>query len=183
MSYLISGMYKRVKQDLEPGTFKTIGDSIEILPSYLEKKFKINFWGEEIDEIEEIDISNNKTTLKNKLLIYPNSIFVSNSTDEIIENIYNDLISQKKHFIENNQIEEAERIEKRTELDIEMIKELGYCPGIENYSRYFDKRLVGERPFCLFDYFPEDFLFVIDESHVTIPKLKECMEEIKQKKI
>ena len=172
MSYLISGMYKRVKQDLEPGTFKTIGDSIEILPSYLEKKFKINFWGEEIDEIEEIDISNNKSTLINKLLIYPNSIFVSSSSDEIIENIYRDLNYQKKYFIENNQIEEAERIEKRTELDIEMIKELGYCPGIENYSRYFDKRLVGERPFCLFDYFPEDFLFVIDESHVTIPQVK-----------
>ena len=172
MSYLISGMYNRVKNDLEPGTFKIIGDSLEILPSYIEKKFKINFWGEEIDEIEEIDISNNKTTFLNKLLIYPNSIFVSNSNDEIIENIYNDLNSQKKYFIENNQIEEAERIEKRTELDIEMIKELGYCPGIENYSRYFDKRLVGERPFCLFDYFPEDFLFVIDESHVTIPQVK-----------
>ena len=172
MSYLISGMYNRVKHDLEPGTFKIIGDSLEILPSYIEKKFKINFWGEEIDEIEEIDISNNKTTFINKLLIYPNSIFVSNSNDEIIENIYNDLNSQKKYFIENNQIEEAERIEKRTELDIEMIKELGYCPGIENYSRYFDKRLVGERPFCLFDYFPEDFLFVIDESHVTIPQVK-----------
>jgi excinuclease ABC subunit B len=172
MSYLILGMYNRVKHDLEPGTFKIIGDSLEILPSYIEKKFKINFWGEEIDEIEEIDISNNKTTFLNKLLIYPNSIFVSNSNDEIIENIYNDLNSQKKYFIENNQIEEAERIEKRTELDIEMIKELGYCPGIENYSRYFDKRLVGERPFCLFDYFPEDFLFVIDESHVTIPQVK-----------
>ena len=172
MSYLISGMYNRVKHDLEPGTFKIIGDSLEIFPSYIEKKFKINFWGEEIDEIEEIDISNNKTTFINKLLIYPNSIFVSSSNDEIIENIYNDLNSQKKYFIENNQIEEAERIEKRTELDIEMIKELGYCPDIENYSRYFDKRLVGERPFCLFDYFPEDFLFVIDESHVTIPQVK-----------
>ena len=172
ISYLISGMYNRVKHDLEPGTFKIIGDSVEILPSYIEKKFKINFWGEEIDEIEEIDISNNKSTLIHKLLIYPNSIFVSSSNDEIIENIYNDLNSQKKYFIEKNQIEEAERIEKRTELDIEMIKELGYCPGIENYSRYFDKRLVGERPFCLFDYFPEDFLFVIDESHVTIPQVK-----------
>ena len=172
ISHLISGMYNRVKHDLEPGTFKIIGDSVEILPSYIEKKFKINFWGEEIDEIEEIDISNNKSTFIHKLLIYPNSIFVSSSNDEIIENIYNDLNSQKKYFIENNQIEEAERIEKRTELDIEMIKELGYCPGIENYSRYFDKRLVGERPFCLFDYFPEDFLFVIDESHVTIPQVK-----------
>ena len=172
MSYLISGMYNRVKHDLEPGTFKIVGDSLEIFPSYIEKKFKINFWGEEIDEIEEIDISNNKTNSINKLQIYPNSIFVSNSNDEIIENIYNDLNSQKKYFIENNQIDEAERIEKRTELDIEMIKELGYCPGIENYSRYFDKRLVGERPFCLFDYFPEDFLFVIDESHVTIPQVK-----------
>tara|TARA_Y100000589_G_scaffold46490_3_gene39012 strand:- start:16875 stop:18863 length:1989 start_codon:yes stop_codon:yes gene_type:complete len=172
ISHLISGMYNRVKHDLEPGTFKIIGDSVEILPSYIEKKFKINFWGEEIDEIEEIDISNNKSTFIHKLLIYPNSIFVSSSNDEIIENIYNDLNSQKKYFVENNQIEEAERIEKRTELDIEMIKELGYCPGIENYSRYFDKRLVGERPFCLFDYFPEDFLFVIDESHVTIPQVK-----------
>jgi len=172
MSFLITGMYKRVKYDLEPGTFKVIGDSLEILPSYLEKKYKINFWGDEIEEIEEIDLVTKKTKQRTDLLIYPNSIFISNSSDEIIENILKDLSNQKKYFIKNNQNEEAERLEKRTELDIEMIKELGYCPGIENYSRYFDARLVGERPFCLFDYFPEDFLFVIDESHVTIPQVK-----------
>ena len=168
----ISAMYSRVKHDLEPGTFKIIGDSMEILPSYLEKKYKINFWGEEIEEIEEIDLYNKtKNQIKN-LIIYPNSIFISNTNNEIITNILKDLSIQKEYFIKNNLLDEAERLEKRTELDIEMIKELGYCPGIENYSRYFDKRLVGERPFCLFDYFPEDFLFVIDESHVTIPQVK-----------
>jgi len=172
MSFLVKGMYKRVKHDLEPGTFKIIGDSLEILPSYLEKKYKINFWGDEIEEIEEIDLVKKNKKQKVDLLIYPNSIFISNSSNEIIENILKDLNTQKNHFIKNNQNEEAERLEKRTELDIEMIKELGYCPGIENYSRYFDARLVGERPFCLFDYFPEDFLFVIDESHVTIPQVK-----------
>ncbi len=172
MSDLISGMYQRVKYDLEPGTFKIIGDSIEILTSYIEKKYKINFWGDEIEEIEEIDLLNKNKNQKENLLIYPNSIFISNSNDEILKNIHNDLVNQKNYLIKNNQVEEAERLEKRTELDIEMIKELGYCPGIENYSRYFDKRLVGERPFCLFDYFPKDFLFVIDESHVTIPQVK-----------
>jgi len=168
----ISAMYSRVKHDLEPGTFKIIGDSMEILPSYLEKKYKINFWGEEIEEIEEIDLYNNTKNQINNLTIYPNSIFISNTNNEIITNILKDLSIQKEYFIKNNLLDEAERLEKRTELDIEMIKELGYCPGIENYSRYFDKRLVGERPFCLFDYFPEDFLFVIDESHVTIPQVK-----------
>ena len=172
MNLLIIAMYKRVKYDLEPGTFKIIGDSLEILPSYIEKKYKIHFWGDEIEEIEEVDLlKETKTEIKN-LLIYPNSIFISNSSDQIIENIFKDLNTQKNYFIKNNQNEEAERLEKRTELDIEMMKELGYCPGIENYSRYFDSRLVGERPFCLFDYFPEDFLFVIDESHVTIPQVK-----------
>ena len=168
----ISAMYSRVKHDLEPGTFKIIGDSMEILPSYLEKKYKINFWGEEIEEIEEIDLYNKTKTQINNLIIYPNSIFISNTNNEIITTILKDLSVQKEYFIKNNLLDEAERLEKRTELDIEMIKELGYCPGIENYSRYFDKRLVGERPFCLFDYFPEDFLFVIDESHVTIPQVK-----------
>ncbi len=172
MSFLVIGMYKRVKHELEPGTFKIIGDSLEILPSYVEKKYKINFWGDEIEEIEEFDLVNKVKKKKKDLLIYPNSIFISNSNDTIIANIFKDLNTQKNYFIKNNQNEEAERLEKRTELDIEMIKELGYCPGIENYSRYFDSRLAGERPFCLFDYFPEEFLFIIDESHVTIPQIK-----------
>ena len=172
MSFLVIGMYKRVKHELEPGTFKIIGDSLEILPSYVEKKYKINFWGDEIEEIEEFDLVKKVKKKKKDLLIYPNSIFISNSNDTIIANIFKDLNTQKNYFIKNNQNEEAERLEKRTELDIEMIKELGYCPGIENYSRYFDSRLAGERPFCLFDYFPEEFLFIIDESHVTIPQIK-----------
>ena len=172
MNLLISGMYLRVKHDLEPGTFKLIGDSIEILPSYIEKKIKINFWGDEIEEIQEIDLKFDSTLQINEISIYPNSIFISHSDEKIIENILKDLNTQKKILINNNQTEEAERLEKRTELDVEMIKELGYCPGIENYSRYFDNRKKGERPFCLFDYFHDDFLFVIDESHVTIPQVR-----------
>jgi len=172
LSLLVSAMYNRVKHDLDPGTFKIIGDSIELLPTYIEKKYKIEFWGDEIEKITEIDLKNNSIKEKNNLTIYPNSMFLSNTNSDIIENILRDLNTQKNYFIKNNQKEEADRLEKRTELDIEMIRELGYCPGIENYSRYFEKRLKGERPFCLFDYFPKDFLFVIDESHVTIPQVK-----------
>ena len=172
MNLLVSGMYLRVKHDLEPGTFKLIGDSIEILPSYIDKKIKINFWGDEIEEIQEIDLKFDSTLQIKEISIYPNSIFISHSDEKIIENILKDLNTQKKILINNNQTEEAERLEKRTELDVEMIKELGYCPGIENYSRYFDNRKKGERPFCLFDYFHDDFLFVIDESHVTIPQVR-----------
>ena len=172
MNLLVSSMYLRVKHDLEPGTFKLIGDSIEILPSYIDKKIKINFWGDEIEEIQEIDLKFDSTLQINEISIYPNSIFISHSDEKIIKNILKDLNTQKKILINNNQTEEAERLEKRTELDVEMIKELGYCPGIENYSRYFDNRRKGERPFCLFDYFHDDFLFVIDESHVTIPQVR-----------
>jgi len=172
MNLLVSSMYLRVKHDLEPGTFKLIGDSIEILPSYIDKKIKINFWGDEIEEIQEIDLKFDSTLQINEISIYPNSIFISHSDEKIIKNILKDLNTQKKILINNNQTEEAERLEKRTELDVEMIKELGYCPGIENYSRYFDNRKKGERPFCLFDYFHDDFLFVIDESHVTIPQVR-----------
>ena len=172
MNLLVSSMYLRVKHDLEPGTFKLIGDSIEILPSYINKKIKINFWGDEIEEIQEIDLKFDSTLQINEISIYPNSIFISHSDEKIIKNILKDLNTQKKILINNNQTEEAERLEKRTELDVEMIKELGYCPGIENYSRYFDNRKKGERPFCLFDYFHDDFLFVIDESHVTIPQVR-----------
>ncbi len=172
MNLLVSSMYLRVKHDLEPGTFKLIGDSVEILPSYIDKKIKINFWGDEIEEIQKIDLKFDSTLQINEISIYPNSIFISHSDEKIIENILKDLNTQKKNLINNNQTEEAERLEKRTELDVEMIKELGYCPGIENYSRYFDNRKKGERPFCLFDYFHDDFLFVIDESHVTIPQVR-----------
>jgi len=172
MNLLVSSMYLRVKYDLEPGTFKLIGDSIEILPSYIDRKIKINFWGNEIEEIQEINLKSDSTLQIDEISIYPNSIFISHSDEKIIKNILKDLNTQKKFLINNNQTEEAERLEKRTKLDVEMIKELGYCPGIENYSRYFDNRKKGERPFCLFDYFDDDFLFVIDESHVTIPQVR-----------
>ena len=119
-------MYLRGKYDLEPGTFKLIGDSIEILPSYIEKKIKINF-EDEIEEIQKIDPKFESTLQINEISIYPNSIFILHSDEKIIQNILNDLNTQKKILINNNQTEEAERLEKRTELDVEMIKELGYC--------------------------------------------------------
>ena len=169
---LVSGMYKRKNYNIEEGEFKVTGDCIEIFPAYADKKYKIHFWGNTIEQIEQYEVLNGNIIKLDKVDIYPANIFIAENDEIILNEIKTDLVSQISFFDNIHKNEEANRIKERTELDIEMIKELGYCSGMENYSRYFDRRKKGERPFCLFDYFPNDFLFIIDESHVTIPQIK-----------
>ena len=172
LNNLVSSMYKRRNYTIEEGEFKVIGDCIEIFPAYTDNIYKIHFWGNEIDKIEICNNKGENIDEIEKIDIYPANIFIAENDEKILKQIKNDLSTQVLFFENINKNEEAKRIQERTELDIEMIKELGYCSGMENYSRYFDRRKKGERPFCLFDYFPDDFLFIIDESHVTIPQIK-----------
>lgn len=172
MNNLIESMYKRKNYHIEPGDFKVIGDCIEIFPAYTDFIYKIHFWGDSIDQIERFDNKKNITECIDNIEIYPANIFIADNDESILNEIKSDLKEQIVFFESINKTEEANRIKERTELDIEMIKDLGYCSGMENYSRYFDRRQKGEKPFCLFDYFPKDFLFIIDESHVTIPQIK-----------
>ena len=148
---------------------------MDIFPAYSDTAFRIHFYGNEIDEIEEFN-SDNGNIIKemNSIKIFPASIFIASKdrTKSAIKEIQDDLVKQVNYFKESGLKLESKRIEERTSFDIEMIKELGYCSGIENYSRYFDGRAAGTRPFCLLDYFPKDFLTVIDESHVTLPQVR-----------
>ena len=172
---LIEALYQRTQAvQLERGDIKAIGDGLIIHPGHKDVNYKIHFWGNEIEKIEEINIKTKKTKTIKSVIITPANIFVTsnNNTKNAIKEIKKDLAKQINFFIKNNNHKEAVRIEERVNFDIEMIQELGYCTGIENYSRYFDGRKQHERPFCLMDYFPKDFLLVIDESHVTIPQLK-----------
>ena len=172
---LIEAQYRRINSThLERGDVKMTGDTIIIYPSHHDFKYKIQFWGDEVEQIEQLnDKENTKIKLKN-VQISPANLFVTskNNIKKALEQIKIDLNKQVKFFIKKNQTKEAQRLEQRVNYDLEMIKELGYCTGIENYSRYFDGRKKGERPFCLMDYFSKDFLLIIDESHVTIPQLK-----------
>ena len=172
---LVQALYFRTTETFERGNFKVNGDTVDIYPGYADTAYRIHFFGNEIEEIEEINPENgNIIKEKNNLKIFPASIFIASKdrTNSAIKEIQDDLVKQVKFFKESQLNLEAKRIEERTSFDIEMIKELGYCSGIENYSRYFDGRPAGTRPFCLLDYFPKDFLTVIDESHVTIPQIR-----------
>ena len=172
---LIEGLYTRTEAiKLEPGQFKVISDSIIIHPSHQDVNYKIHFWGNNIERIERIYTQKNKKDIVQSIEITPANLFVTSNKNikSAISEIKKDLDSQIDYFLKTNQQKEAIRIEERVNYDIEMIQELGYCPGIENYSRYFDGRKEHERPFCLMDYFPKNFLLIIDESHVTIPQLK-----------
>ena len=172
---LIDSLYTRTeKSHLERGEFKVVGDGIIIHPSNKDIYYKIEFWGDQIDNIEIIDYVNKSNQKINELTLSPANIFVTskNYINEAIPKILKELESQVNFLINNNQNEEAERLRDRVHYDMEMIKELGYCSGIENYSRYLDGRKENERPFCLMDYFPEDFLLVVDESHVTLPQVR-----------
>jgi excinuclease ABC subunit B len=157
------------------GTFRVTGDTVDIFPAYSDTVVRITFWGEEIEEIETINpLTWGKLESFDDFVIYPANIFVTTREriNSAIESIQNDLWAQTGFFKENGKHEEAKRLEQRVLYDLEMIKELGYCSGIENYSRYFDGRERGTRPFCLLDYFPTDFITVIDESHVTLPQVR-----------
>ena len=174
LSDFVKGLYSRSLDELNRGSFRVNGDIVDIYPSYSDIFYRINFFGDEIETIESIDpISLNKIESFESIRIFPAEIFVTSesSISSAINNIETDLEERINYFEEIERKLEAKRIKERTEFDLEMIKELGYCAGIENYSRYLDGRKPGTRPFCLLDYFPEDYLMVIDESHVTIPQV------------
>ena len=174
LSDFVRGLYSRSLDELNRGSFRVNGDIVDIYPSYSDIFYRINFFGDEIETIESIDpISLNKIESFESIRIFPAEIFVTSesSISSAINNIETDLEERINYFEEIERKLEAKRIKERTEFDLEMIKELGYCAGIENYSRYLDGRKPGTRPFCLLDYFPEDYLMVIDESHVTIPQV------------
>ncbi|MDO6598402.1 excinuclease ABC subunit UvrB [Oceanihabitans sp. 2_MG-2023] len=171
---LVQSLYSRTEADFNHGNFRIKGDTVDIFPSYADDAFRIHFFGDEIEEIESFNIQTNQVIEKYDILtIYPANMFVT-SPDVLqgaIKNIQDDLVKQHDYFKEIGKHLEAKRLKERTEFDLEMIRELGYCSGIENYSRYLDGRQPGTRPFCLLDYFPEDFLMVVDESHVTISQV------------
>ena len=174
LSQFVKSQYSRSIDELNRGSFSVKGDVIDIFPSYSDLFYRINFFGDVIESIESFDpISGNKIENFESLRIFPAMIFVTSesSIKSAINNIEFDLEEQVKYFDEIEKSIESKRLRERTEFDLEMIKELGYCSGIENYSRYLDGRDPGTRPFCLLDYFPEDYLMIIDESHVTIPQV------------
>lgn len=172
---LVQSLYSRTEADFTPGNFRIKGDTVEVYPSYADDAFRIHFFGDEIEEIESFDVKTAKVIERyEKLTIYPANMFVT-SPDVLngaIWEIQQDLVKQVDYFKEVGKHLEAKRLEERTNFDLEMIRELGYCSGIENYSRYLDGREAGSRPFCLLDYFPKDFLMVVDESHVTISQVQ-----------
>ncbi len=171
---LVQSLYSRTEADFNRGNFRIKGDTLDLFPSYADNAFRIHFFGDEIEEIEAFDPLTNEIIEKyDQLTIYPANMFVT-SPDVLqgaIREIQDDLVKQVDYFKEIGKHLEAKRLEERTNFDLEMIRELGYCSGIENYSRYLDGRSPGTRPFCLLDYFPDDFLMVVDESHVTISQV------------
>lgn len=171
---LVTSLYARTETEIKSGTFKVKGDVVTIYPSYGDSGYRVHFFGDEIEEIETFDIETNQVTDKlDQLTIYPANLFVTSPDvlQNAIHQIQEDLMKQYDYFKEIGKHLEAKRLKERTEFDLEMIRELGYCSGIENYSRYLDGREAGTRPFCLLDYFPDDYLMVIDESHVTVPQV------------
>jgi excinuclease ABC subunit B len=171
---LVQSLYSRTEADFNPGNFRIKGDIVEIFPSYGDEPFRIHFFGDEIEEIEAFDARTAQVLERyEKLTVYPANMFVT--SPDVLQNaiwaIQQDLVKQVDYFKEIGKHLEAKRLEERTNFDLEMIRELGYCSGIENYSRYLDGREPGTRPFCLLDYFPDDFLMVVDESHVTLSQV------------
>lgn len=171
---LVQSLYSRTTADFTHGNFRVKGDVIDVFPSYADDAYRIHFFGDEVEEIEAFDPNTNKVIEKHeRLTIYPANMFVTSPDvlQNAIKSIQDDLVKQIDFFKETGKHLEAKRLEERTNFDLEMIRELGYCSGIENYSRYLDGREPGTRPFCLLDYFPDDYLMVVDESHVTIPQV------------
>lgn len=171
----VTSLYSRSEIEFKRGTFRVKGDTVDIYLAYAESAYRFTFFGDEIEEIESIDpVSGKRMETHEHVSVFPANIFVTNPQSQLkaIWKIQEDMVKQAEYFKEIGKPLEAKRLEDRTTYDLEMIRELGYCSGIENYSRYFDGREQGQRPFCLLDYFPDDFLMVIDESHVTIPQLR-----------
>ena len=170
---LVTSLYSRTEIEIKSGKFKVKGDVVTIYPSYGDHGYRVHFFGDEIEEIESFDLENNNIIEQfEHLTIYPANLFVTSPDvlQNAIHQIQDDMVKQVDYFKEIGKPLEAKRLQERTEFDLEMIRELGYCSGIENYSRYLDGREPGTRPFCLLDYFPDDYLMVIDESHVTVPQ-------------
>lgn len=171
---LVNALYARTLNEFQRGTFRVKGDVIDVFPAYADNAIRIQFFGDEIEKIQSFDpVTGNVESNFDQIQIYPANLFVTSkeTLNGAIREIQDDMVKQVDFFNSIGKPLEAKRLQERTELDLEMIKELGYCSGIENYSRYLDGRLPGSRPFCLIDYFPKDFLMVIDESHVTIPQV------------
>ncbi len=172
---LVDILYNRTEAEFKRGTFRVKGDTVDIFLAYADYALRIYFFGDEIESIQEIDpLSGKKISDLTRATIFPANLFVTGKEllNLAIREIQDDLVLQVESFQQERKFLEAKRLKERTEFDLEMMRELGYCSGIENYSRYFDRRNVGARPFCLIDYFPDDFLLVIDESHVTIPQVR-----------
>jgi len=171
---LVQSLYSRTEAEFNHGNFRIKGDTVDVFPSYADDAFRIHFFGDEIEEIEAFNIQTNEVVEKyDRLNIYPANMFVTSPEvlQGAIHDIQEDLVKQHDYFKDIGKHLEAKRLKERTEFDLEMIRELGYCSGIENYSRYLDGRAPGTRPFCLLDYFPDDYLMVVDESHVTISQV------------
>jgi len=172
---LVEILYSRTEVEFGRGTFRVKGDTVDVYPGYADFAYRFIFFGDEIEEIQRIEPDSGKKISSEKAVsIFPANLFVTGRDvlSQSIKEIQDDLVKQINYFTSNGRVSEAERVKERTEFDMEMMRELGYCSGIENYSRYFDRRIPGQRPFCLLDYFPEDFLMVVDESHATMPQLK-----------
>ena len=172
---LVESLYSRTEIEFKRATFRVRGDTVDINLPYVDYGYRIKFFGDEIDEIEMIEIETGKRIDRmNDAAIFPANLYIApkDRQNMIIRQIEDELHDQEKYFEREGRLLEAKRIHERTLFDLEMIKELGYCNGVENYSRFFDGRMVGTRPFCLLDYFPEDYLLVVDESHVTIPQIR-----------
>lgn len=171
---LVNALYARTLNEFTRGTFRVKGDVVDVFPAYADNAIRIQFFGDEIETIQSFDpLSGNVMDNFDDIKIYPANLFVTSKETQVsaIREIQDDMVKQVDFFNDIEKPYEAKRLQERTELDLEMMTELGYCSGIENYSRYFDGRLPGSRPFCLLDYFPKDYLMVVDESHVTIPQV------------
>jgi excinuclease ABC subunit B len=172
---LVGSLYSRTEMDFSRGTFRVRGDIVDINLPYADYGYRVTFWGDEIESIETLELeSGRRISAVDDAAIFPANLYVApkDRIHEIIKNIEDEASAQEKFFIREGRLIEARRIKERTAFDMEMVKELGYCQGIENYSRFFDRRMPGTRPFCLLDYFPDDYLMIIDESHVTLPQIR-----------
>jgi excinuclease ABC subunit B len=172
---LVDILYSRTEAEFKRGNFRVKGDTVDIFVAYADFAYRIIFWGDEIEKIQRIDpVSGKKLSDERLITIFPANLFVTGKEllNLAIKEIQDDLVAQISYFESEYRMLEAKRIKERTEFDMEMMRELGYCSGIENYSRYFDRRNAGARPFCLLDYFPDDYLMIIDESHVTLPQVR-----------
>ncbi len=172
---LVDSLYSRTTADFQRGNFRVKGDVVDVYPAYADYAFRINFFGDEVEDLLIIDpVSGKKIEAVEYIAIFPANIYVTpkDQLQRAIREIQDDLVRQVDYFKSIGKFLEAKRLEERTNFDLEMIRELGYCNGIENYSRYMDQRNPGDRPFCLIDYFPEDFLLIVDESHVTMPQVR-----------